>query len=173
MHISLKCRHFIVKPPTVVWWESKSYYVTTSRLGYMRVSGNGMIWSSMTCAFDIHIIFDDYCDDLLTMCLPLSLSMLCYYTCSTSVTKTTSPWRKCHNFCLLCLSLLFRIRKYFLHDRNISCDKIISIMQQSGIFLLSFPSIFARYVLNSHTYKFGRNSLWLALIKKKFKLFNF
>lgn len=79
MHISLKCRHFIVEPPTVVWWESTSYYVTTSRLGYMRVSGNGMIWSSMTCAFDIHIIFDDYCDDLLTMCLPLSLS-LCYAT---------------------------------------------------------------------------------------------
>jgi hypothetical protein len=76
--------------------------------------------------------------------------------------------RKCHNFSFF-FAFSFRIRKYFLHDRNISCDKIAFIMQQSGYFFFSlFYSLFALDI-SSTTVQFTPHTA-LAFLYRYYKM---
>lgn len=117
------------------------------------------------------VLIDDYGDDL-SRCEPCSICL----TLSTYVGSISSHWnicsprlqqqvrnsqllRKCHNFSIFLL-FLFVFGNIFLHDRNISCDKIAFIMQQSGYFFFSlFYSLFALDI-SSTTIQFTPHTAW-------------
>lgn len=119
----------------------KAYVITWERF---EVQWHARLWHRV-------VLIDDYGDDLSRCepCLSTYVGSISSYwnICSPQLqqqVRNSQLLRKCHNLSLF-FAFSFRIRKYFfLHDRNISCDKIAFIMQQSGyFFLFSFYSFFA------------------------------